>query len=59
MLFDALSNAAYRLSLRGPGAELEVEGSSQQQPPHQEVENLETQYCAGLHICIPIFVIFS
>ena len=31
MIFDALSNAAYRVSLRGPGAE--IEGGSQQPPP--------------------------
>ena len=30
MIFDALSNAAYHVSLHGPGAEIEV-GS--QQPP--------------------------
>ena len=32
MIFDALSNAAYRVSLRGPGAEIEG-GSQQQHPP--------------------------
>ena len=31
MIFDALSNAAYRVSLRGPGAE--IEGGSQPPPP--------------------------
>ena len=31
MIFDALSNAAYRESLRGPGAE--IGGGSQQPPP--------------------------
>ena len=30
MISDALSNAAYRVSLRGPGAE--IEGGSQQPP---------------------------
>ena len=44
MMFDALSNAAYRMSLRGPGAELE---GVYQWPPHQVVENLETQQGAG------------
>ena len=44
MIFDALSNAAYRVSLRGPGAE--IEGGSQQ-PPQQVVENLEAQQGAG------------
>ena len=40
MLFDALSNAAYRVSLRGPGAELE--GVAINDPlPKQVVENLE------------------
>ena len=37
MICDALSNAAYHVSLRGPGAELE--GGSQY-PPHQVVENV-------------------
>ena len=45
MIFDALSNAAYRVSLRGPGAE--IEGGSQQQQPQQVVENLEAQQGAG------------
>ena len=36
-LFDALSNAAYRLSLRGPEAELEGVSTT----PHQVVENLK------------------
>ena len=31
MIFGALSNAAYRVSLRGPGAE--IEGGSQEPPP--------------------------
>ena len=45
MIFDALSNAAYRVSLRGPGAE--IEGGGSQQPPQQVVENLEAQQGAG------------
>ena len=45
MIFDALSNAAYRVSLRGPGAE--IDGVSQPPPPHQAVENLEAQQGAG------------
>ena len=31
MIFDALSNAAYRVSLRGPGAE--IEGGFSTTPP--------------------------
>ena len=31
MIFDALSNAAYRVSLRGPGAE--IEGGLNTPPP--------------------------
>ena len=46
MIFDALSNAAYRVSLRGPGAE--IEGGSLNSPPiHQVVENLEAHQGAG------------
>ena len=37
MIFGALSNAAYRVSLRGPGDE--IEGALK--APHQVVENLE------------------
>ena len=44
MIFYALSNAAYRASLRGPGAEIEGDGFS---PPQQVVENLEAQQGAG------------
>ena len=44
MIFYALSNAAYRVSIRGPGAE--IEGGSQQ-PSQQVVENLEAQQGAG------------
>ena len=32
MIFDALSNAAYRVSLRGPGAEIEGGGFSTTTP---------------------------
>ena len=46
MIFGALSNAAYRVSLRGPGAEIE-RGDSQEPPPHQVVENLEAHQGAG------------
>ena len=45
MIFSALSNAAYRVSLRGPGAE--IEGGSQEAPPHQVVENLEAHQGEG------------
>ena len=44
MIFGALLNVAYRVSLRGPGAE--IEGGSQE-PPHQVVENLEAHQGAG------------
>ena len=33
MIFDALSNAAHRVSLRGPGAEIEGGGFSTTPPP--------------------------
>ena len=46
MIFDALSNAAYRVSLRGPGAEIEG-GFLNNPPPQQVVENLEAQQGAG------------
>ena len=46
MIFDALSNAAYRVSLRGPGAEIEG-GVLNNPPPQQVVENLEAQQGAG------------
>ena len=36
MIFDALSNAAYRVSVRGPEAELEGE-APKSPPPHQVV----------------------
>ena len=41
MMFDAVSNAAYRVSPRDSGAGLEGWGFSP--PPHQVVENLEAQ----------------
>ena len=40
-------NAAYRESLRGPGAELEGGLNNLPPPPHQVVENLESQQGAG------------
>ena len=46
MIFYALSNAAYRVSLRGPGAEIEA-GSQHPPPPQQVVENVEAQQGAG------------
>ena len=48
MIFDALSNAAYHVSLRGPGAELE--GALKSPPPLQQreaLENLEAQQGTG------------
>ena len=39
MIFSALSNATYRVSLRGQGAEIEA--------PQQVAENLEAQQGAG------------
>ena len=45
MIFGALY-AAYRVSLRGPGVEIEG-GGSQEPPPHQVVENLEAHQGAG------------
>ena len=47
MIFDALSNAAYRVSLRDPGAEIEGEGFSTIPRPQQVVENLEAQQGVG------------
>ena len=47
MIFDALSNAAYRVSLRGPGAEIEGGVLNNPPPPQQVVENLEAQQGAG------------
>ena len=45
MIFGALSNAAYRVSLCGPGAE--IEGGGALKTPHQVVENLEAHQGAG------------
>ena len=45
MIFDVLSNAAYCVSLRGPGAE--IEGGGLNNNPQQVVENLEAQQGAG------------
>ena len=45
MIFGTLSNAAYRMSLRGPGAE--IEGGALKSPPHQVVENPEAHQGAG------------
>ena len=50
MIFYAFSNAADRVSLSGPRAELELDGGAGgclQQQPHQVVENLEAQQGAG------------
>ena len=46
MIFDELSNAALRVSLRCLGAEL-VGGGAFGRPPQQVVENLEAQLDAG------------
>ena len=46
MIFYSLSNAAYRVSLSGPGAELERR-ALKSPPPYQVVENLEAQQGAG------------
>ena len=45
MIFDALSISAYRVSLRGPGAELD--GGLKSPPPYQEVENLKAHQGTG------------
>ena len=47
LFFDALSNAACPVSLRGPGAELEGGGGVQTPPPQQGVEIQEPQRGAG------------
>ena len=46
LIFDALSNAAYPVSLRDPGAELEG-GCSNTPPPQQGVQIQEPQRGAG------------
>ena len=45
MIFDVLSNAAYCVSLRCPGAELEEEITTTD--PHQVVENVEANQGAA------------
>ena len=45
MIFGALLNAAYRVSLRGPGAGIEWGGALKS--PIQVVENLEAHQSAG------------
>ena len=48
MIFRELSNAAFRFSLRRPGAEIMGEGGrSNAPPPQQAVENPEAQQGAG------------
>ena len=47
IIFVTLSNSAYRVSLRGPEAELEAGLSMTPPPLHQLVENLEAQQGAG------------
>ena len=43
MIFDALSNVAYHVSLRDPGAEIDGVYNT----PQQVAENLEAQQGAG------------
>ena len=45
MIFRELSNAAFRFSLRRPGAE--IMGGGRLTPPQQAVENPEAQQGAG------------
>ena len=47
MIFDALRNAAYRMSLRGPGAELEGRGEAINDP-HQGGEKSKGPAGRGL-----------
>ena len=47
MIFDELSNAALRVSLRCLGAELVGGAFVRPPPPQQVVENLEAQLGAG------------
>ena len=47
MIFRELSNAAFRFSLRRPGAEIMGGGGVQTPPPQQAVENPEAQQGAG------------
>ena len=46
MIFRELSNAAFRFSLRRPGAEI-MGGGVQMPPPQQAVGNPEAQQGAG------------
>ena len=46
MIFRELSNAAFRFSLRRPGAEI-MGGGGVQTPPQQAVEKPEAQQGAG------------
>ena len=46
MIFRELSNAAFRFSLRRPGAEI-MGGVQTPPPPQQAVENPEAQQGAG------------
>ena len=47
MIFRKLSNAAFRFSLRRPGAEIMGGGAFKRPPPQQAVENPEAQQGAG------------
>ena len=47
MIFRELSNAAFRFSLRQPGAEIMGGRSNAPPPPQQAVENPEAQQGAG------------
>ena len=47
MIFRELSNAAFRFSLRRPGAEIMGGGRSNAPPPQRAVENPEAQQGAG------------
>ena len=47
MIFRELSNAAFRFSLRRPGAEIMGGRSNAPPPPQQAVENPEAQQGAG------------
>ena len=47
MIFRELSNAAFRFSLRRPGAEIMGGGVQTPPPPQQAVENPEAQQGAG------------
>ena len=47
MIFRELSNAAFRFSLRRPGAEIMGGGAFKRLPPQQAVGNPEAQQGAG------------